>query len=625
VILGLLTAATAGQDVEWQTRRLACLDGDPAACMAIDYVEEACGLGDLDGCAAWWVESGPPAWDAAALSERCATEPRACELLEDFGWTLPFRRLAPDDEPVFVGPMEALPSGFLLIQPEAELEVWNPETGAQLGTLNPALYKTLPRTRSQDRYEVSSGPWTASLERNSLQVSRDGELVADIVAGVPLSPMLIDHGRLIVGGRLVFDLEPEAVSEEAVRAWLEERPPPPKTEVLPAAIELIGGDEGTAHLYRDLELIATEPIALGEVLRFDALEPGWYTVQFTSPQGGAVFDVTLRGEDRSQLLKGDPRLVLAGRVTRRWGRPVAGALVYVEHDPVLPVTTDAEGRFYLPLDLLDDEHARVYAEHPDGIAPTVHVEPGEEPSLRIVSREHPSALQIRTVGQGGDPVPGRVEVSVSGQHRRADASGTTWVIRPPGEAVEVTARWGVKRAEAPIPSDEEMLIVYFTNARLQVAAPAMTLLLETPEGDFRRLAQGASIRTSELSLLPAGSYTLWHHSSRGLERHDFDLAGSQELELVPPFESTGASVRGRLVTNDGEALIGVRISGHRIGSDFGPVSVLSGLDGSFVIEGLHPGDHTFELVQKTAGGWAHYDDLEVFVEDEGNQLGSVVR
>ena len=198
------------------------------------------------------------------------------------------------------------------------------------------------------------------------------------------------------------------------------------------------------------------------------------------------------------------------------------------------------------------------------------------------------------------------------------------MIRPEGEDVTVRARWGRKRVEALVPADERLMIVLFTNASVHVAASAMTLRLEDGEGQVRRLAQGSTLAEAEITLLPAGDYVLWRSSSAGLERHDFALEGSQQLSLVPPFEPAGVRVSGRLVEEDGEPLIGVRIRGFRM-DDFGPLEVLTNLDGTFTIDGIHPGTHRFELVQETPDGWRHFEDLEAEVPEEGVELGSVLR
>ncbi|MCP4807659.1 MAG: hypothetical protein GY913_27265 [Proteobacteria bacterium] len=73
------------------------------------------------------------AWEAVYLWRLCGTDMEACPLLEDNGWTLPFVRLAPDDEPVYVGRSEILEGGMLLVAPTQELaSIYDPATGVLL-------------------------------------------------------------------------------------------------------------------------------------------------------------------------------------------------------------------------------------------------------------------------------------------------------------------------------------------------------------------------------------------------------------------------------------------------------------------------------------------------------------
>lgn len=630
-----VATALAGQDVAWQTSRLACFAGDATECMAIDYVEEACELGDLEGCARQWGDEGPRPWEALRLVERCESEPEACALLEEHGWTLPFRRLAESNEPVFVGPMRFVDGGGVLMVPSGDLEarLYDPALGALVGTTELVSVEGLERSRQQESYTAEGDGYRAELERGELRIHRGEEEVATLRGALPLSPMAISGGRLVVGGRLVFDLDPQPTDVSAMTAWLAALPTPEEPSNEAAAIEVIvEGAEGPVEVHLYDTLVGLGPIRVQStvdgVARFDGLDAGFYSVQAATAAGGDFGDVQVQGGGvGEETLHLDPERLVSGRVRTRWGRGVEGAVVHVEHGAVLPMESGAGGHVHLPLRLMEDEPgpARVYAVADEGVSASVEIVAGDSVELKLLPYEHRRVLEVLTLGEGGQPVDGVVEVGLGPSLRVADERGATWFVRADDETETLRARWGHKRAETLVPASETKVLVLFSNASVRVAAPAMTCRLETPDGQLLRLAQGSSIRESQTSLLAAGDYVLWHSTSKGMERHAFALEGSQELSLEPPFESAGLTVTGRLVDESGQPLIGVRVSGVRMEGEIGPFDVLTDVDGRFEVVGVLEGPHTFELVQKTPTGWKHYDDLEVDLDEDSTDLGSVLR
>ena len=526
----LVTAAFATeQDVAWQTQRALCEQGDAVACAA---------RGD---------ELTP--WNAVQLQARCADEPKACEVLAEAGWTLPFRRLAADDEPVYAGLAEVLDGGVVLVSPSGgPASVWDPSNGQHVAT----FHHRIGGVEAQETFTAEADGVRAELVAGQLTIWQDEQQLAQLHGAFPMTPMLIDRGRVVLGGRLVFDVDPQEIDVTASADWIageiEKQTPPPRPE-----------------------LPAVDPVVDAE--HCDGL------------------DEALRGK------------------VRLYGRPVEGARVST--GSFEPALTDHRGRFCLPVVMMEGLPVSLWAETDSAVSPVVRVVAGEKPRLDLVDKGDPSVVRIEARGGAREPLDAWVRV---GGLERRTRDGAAWYARSEDEPVHAYVRYGGQRFDAQVAPEQVRLVASFDTASFEAHVPAgemQRLRLVRPDGRAAGLGSDASGRVA-LADLPAGEHELWWNDGDGVQVWRFELEPGEQLTAEAAFDGAPRIV-GRLVDADGQPWIGVKLEARV--PQFGDVVVHTDLDGAFVVDGLPPGEHTFRLAQKTRGGWRHLDELTVAQDD----------
>lgn len=618
--------ASPPQDVAWQTARMACEAGDPAGCVEMGDVEQACALGLETACIEAWSERPLRGWEAVYLWELCGTDPTACPLLEEAGWTLPFRRLAPSAEPVFAGPSEVLDGGLILVSPQGRTaSVWNPETGEHVAT----FHHPMGRIPSQKMHRAEADGIEAVLTPDELTIRRDDEVVAVVHGDLPFAPILVDRGRVIVGGRMVFDVDPQPVDGQAALAWIAKASAPPEAvapEPQPSGdlrVE-VGARKVPVRLYDDGDIRA--PIAQAVTNRsgvvvFPDVPAGRYRVSAASADGGGLDTVRTVGHTTARLSL-DPTDVIGGRVIAD-GRPVPGARVYVAHPDVPTVTTDARGRFALPIWLDEDSWVHVWAETDDGLTHAAKAGPTDSVELEWVPKTSPSVLHVQLVGAAGEPLDGYLYARIGGVEHRPGPDGNIWVVRE--GTVPVVAGSLSQRIRQDVDPDQRTFVAAFDSATLAVDMTTFDprgdarLTVRYPDGRLHGLGWDSS-GVARLGRLTAGEYVLALSQPTGVQTLTLDVEPGQKVQIAPPFP-WATPVSGRLVDSSGQPWIGVRMTVEL--PQLGAVRVQTDLDGRFEVDGLPPGEHEIQLAQRTARGWLHLDALTVQVSEQPVVLGDV--
>ena len=308
--------------------------------------------------------------------------------------------------------------------------------------------------------------------------------------------------------------------------------------------------------------------------RLEGLGPGFYTVAVRAPGGAARKDLVRPGSTVDFVLQ--PKASVSAVVLDPGRRPVAGALVRAEPEPLLGGSSDlgmtnAQGRVEL-LGLDAGTHA-VIAHHPD-FAPALSTG---------LALENGGTRRPRWSSRGGVSVTGRV----LGPEERP----------LPGRAVF-----------------QEMLG--------QPAPRSLSELLRAEAGADGRF---------RIERVPSGAFVLGV-TAQGFagRRVEVEVAG-RDVDTGDLVLETGLAIRGRLRSRGGEAVKDAAIRAVQLGANRGgsPSHTRSEADGSFVLAGLSSGPYR---VQVTAPGFAHIgedvlagsDDVDWVLEHGGAVTGVVV-
>ncbi|HZN94349.1 MAG TPA: carboxypeptidase regulatory-like domain-containing protein, partial [Myxococcales bacterium] len=288
-----------------------------------------------------------------------------------------------------------------------------------------------------------------------------------------------------------------------------------------------------------------------------------------APRNGSLLDGAVAGATGTETIR--------GRVVGPGG-PVAGAVVAA----------------FKPYDAEDDPLARALCVGSAQVSPVGDCEGGDEASAAVAESfaarqlERPALARATTDAQGRFSLEGLAAGSYDLWAERQGGFATSAVPEVPAEDVELTLEAG---------------LLIEGKVEVNGAAPAEALLVSGASAGFPRIFEAQTGDGGHFTLgpLPASTYAALSTGLDGyLGAHEVlsalgdtaDLAVT--LQLVLPRRIAG------VVLDDGRPAAGVTVAlegGRRAKDD-----VVTGVDGRFAFEGIHPGEYSVRATSALASG-----------------------